>query len=80
MTTELFVTDLSTSILEYLSDSGTLRLGYCPYGYSSRPGDPAFNGERLDPSTGHYLLGNGYRGFNPTLMRFNSPDHSSPFS
>jgi hypothetical protein len=29
--------------------------------------------------TGHYLLGNGYRAFNPVLMRFNSPDNLSPF-
>ncbi|WP_434706426.1 RHS repeat-associated core domain-containing protein [Pseudomonas sp. Z1-12] len=29
--------------------------------------------------TGHYLLGNGYRAFNPGLMRFNSPDSLSPF-
>jgi RHS repeat-associated protein len=38
-----------------------------------------FNGERPDPVTGHYLLGNGYRAFNPVLMRFNSPDSLSPF-
>ncbi|MDB5993652.1 MAG: yd repeat-containing protein, partial [Pseudomonas sp.] len=37
-----------------------------------------FNGERLDPVTGHYLLGS-YRAFNPWLMRFNSPDSLSPF-
>ena len=29
--------------------------------------------------TGHFLLGNGYRAFNPVLMRFNSPDSLSPF-
>ncbi len=29
--------------------------------------------------TGYYLLGNGYRAFNPVLMRFNSPDSLSPF-
>uniref|UniRef100_UPI00214B5855 RHS repeat-associated core domain-containing protein n=1 Tax=Pseudomonas sp. UMAB-08 TaxID=1365375 RepID=UPI00214B5855 len=37
------------------------------------------NGEPPDPVTGHYLLGNGYRAFNPVLMRFNSPDSLSPF-
>ncbi|WP_163020894.1 RHS repeat-associated core domain-containing protein, partial [Pseudomonas viridiflava] len=31
------------------------------------------------PITGHYLLGNGYRAFNPSLMRLNSPDNLSPF-
>lgn len=28
---------------------------------------------------GGYLLGNGYRTYNPALMRFNSPDSLSPF-
>ncbi|WP_245399012.1 RHS repeat-associated core domain-containing protein, partial [Pseudomonas syringae] len=40
---------------------------------------PGYTGQRLDPVTGHYLLGNGYRAFNPVLMRFNSPDSLSPF-
>jgi RHS repeat-associated protein len=38
-----------------------------------------FNGERRDPLTGNYFLGNGYRAFSPVLMRFLSPDHLSPF-
>lgn len=42
-------------------------------------GRSGFNGEFCDPLTGHYLLGNGYRAFNPVLMRFNSPDDLSPF-
>lgn len=51
---------------------------------ASRSGPPlsqalGFNGECRDPLTGHYLLGNGYRAFNPVLMRFNSPDTLSPF-
>ncbi|RMP70152.1 RHS repeat-associated core domain protein, partial [Pseudomonas syringae pv. atrofaciens] len=44
---------------------------YTPYGH--RPSGPAslpgFTGQRVDPVTGHYLLGNGYRAFNPVLMR-----------
>ena len=40
---------------------------------------PGFSGERVEPFTGHYMLGNGYRSFNPVLMRFNSPDTLSPF-
>ncbi|MBC8653664.1 hypothetical protein GQR86_11685 [Providencia vermicola] len=28
------------------------------------------NGERIDPITGVYHLGNGYRAYNPCLMRF----------
>lgn len=41
---------------------------------------PGFNGQLPDPLTGHYLLGHGYRAYNPVLMRFNSPDNLSPFA
>ncbi len=37
-----------------------------------------FSGQRKAPVAGHYLLGNGYRAFNPVLMRFLSPDSWSP--
>ncbi|QIU88441.1 RHS repeat-associated core domain-containing protein [Yokenella regensburgei] len=43
------------------------------------PGLPGFNGERPDPVSGSYHLGNGYRAYNPLLMRFNCPDNLSPF-
>ena len=39
----------------------------------------SFNGQLTEPATGWQLLGNGYRAFNPVLMRFNSPDDLSPF-
>ncbi|MGC9494317.1 RHS repeat-associated core domain-containing protein, partial [Vibrio genomosp. F10] len=38
-----------------------------------------FNGQRRDPVTGCYPLGNGYRLYNPRLMRFNAHDSLSPF-
>ena len=38
-----------------------------------------FNGERKDPVTGVYHLGNGYRVYNPNIMRFQSCDSMSPF-
>jgi RHS repeat-associated protein len=38
-----------------------------------------FNGERLDPVSETYHLGNGYRAYSPVLMRFTSPDSWSPF-
>lgn len=55
-------------------------LAYTPYGYR-KPGGAAlgFNGERLDPITHHYALGQGVRIFNTVLMRFNSADGWSPF-
>lgn len=38
-----------------------------------------FTGENRDPVTGCYHLGQGYRTYNPHLMRFQSPDDLSPF-
>lgn len=38
-----------------------------------------FNGEWRQPDTGCYPLGNGHRSYDPILMRFHSPDQSSPF-
>lgn len=40
---------------------------------------PGFNGQRRDPVSSSYHLGNGYRAYNPVLMRFNCPDSLSPF-
>ncbi|KQQ50699.1 hypothetical protein ASF84_20730 [Pseudomonas sp. Leaf127] len=76
----LLGTDVQDSVLQALDGHGSQPFGYSPYGH--RP--PAntflgFNGERPDPLTGHYWLGNGYRAFNPVLMRFNQPDSLSPF-
>ncbi|EJL88508.1 RHS repeat-associated core domain protein containing protein [Herbaspirillum sp. CF444] len=38
-----------------------------------------YNGQRRDAVSGTYHLGNGYRAYNPVLMRFNCPDSWSPF-
>ncbi|WP_163009906.1 RHS repeat-associated core domain-containing protein, partial [Pseudomonas viridiflava] len=58
-------------------------VSYTPYGHRHPPANPlnlpGFTGQHADSVTGHYLLGNGYRAFNPSLMRFNSPDNLSPF-
>ncbi|RMT92457.1 YD repeat-containing protein [Pseudomonas amygdali pv. sesami] len=78
--TNLLGTDRQISVLHALSSEERQPLAYSPYGHRL-PGGPfsGFNGERADPVTGHYLLGNGYRAFNPVLMRFNRPDSLSPF-
>ncbi|WP_260676501.1 RHS repeat-associated core domain-containing protein [Pseudomonas kilonensis] len=81
--TTLLATDQQRSVLNVLDATGPHPLAYTAYGH--HPAENGllsllgFNGERPDPVTGHYLLGNGYRGFNPVLMRFNSPDSLSPF-
>ncbi len=83
VTATLLATDQQRSVLNTLDATGPHPLAYSPYGHH-----PAvdrllslrgFNGEQPDPLTGHYHLGNGYRQFNPVLMRFNSPDSWSPF-
>ncbi|MGE8069649.1 RHS repeat-associated core domain-containing protein [Pseudomonas sp. NPDC089569] len=81
--TRLLATDQQRSVLNALDATRPHPLAYSPYGH--RPAENGllsllgFNGERPDPVTGWYLLGNGYRAFNPVLMRFNSPDSWSPF-
>ncbi|WCM52323.1 RHS repeat-associated core domain-containing protein [Pseudomonas sp. WJP1] len=81
--TALLAIDQQHSVLNALNATQPHPLAYSPYGH--RPlGNGllsllGFNGERPDPVTGHYHLGNGYRQFNPMLMRFNSPDSWSPF-
>ncbi|MFJ2332403.1 RHS repeat-associated core domain-containing protein [Pseudomonas helleri] len=79
----LLATDLQRSVLHTVNPNKPQSMAYNVYGH--RPAESGvtsvlgFNGERADPVTGHYLLGNGYRAFNPVLMRFNSPDSWSPF-
>ena len=80
----LLATDLQRSVLHTCkSDRQSQPIVYSPYGHhpaeSGLSSLLGFNGERPDPVTGHYLLGNGYRAFNPALMRFNSSDSLSPF-
>ncbi|SDB43955.1 RHS repeat-associated core domain-containing protein [Pseudomonas sp. NFACC13-1] len=81
--TTLLTTDQQRSVLHALNATQPCALVYTPYGHRPPENDLlsllGFNGERPDPVTGHYLLGNGYRAFNPVLMRFNSPDSFSPF-
>ncbi|WLG99091.1 RHS repeat-associated core domain-containing protein [Pseudomonas beijingensis] len=81
--TTLLATDRQRSVMQTLAGVDTQRMAYTAYGH--RPAESGlssllgFNGERPDPITGHYLLGQGNRAFNPVLMRFNSPDAYSPF-
>ncbi|MFP3516097.1 RHS repeat-associated core domain-containing protein [Pseudomonas sp. SIMBA_077] len=81
--TQLLATDAQRSVVHALSSSGHHAQAYSVYGHpriqSGQQRLLGFNGEAPDPLTGHYLLGNGHRGYNPVLMRFNSPDALSPF-
>lgn len=81
--TRLLATDQQRSVLNALDSNRPHPLAFPPYGHCAPQYGLlsllSFNGERPDPITGHYLLGKGYRAFNPVLMRFNSPDSWSPF-
>lgn len=79
--TRLLACDQQRSVLN--DATGTHPIAYTPYGHRPANGGLmsllGFNGERPDPVTGCYLLGNGFRAFSPVLLRFHSPD-SAPFS
>lgn len=81
--TRLLATDQQRSVITSISAQQYSVHCYTPYGHrrvhSGLGSLLGFNGGRPDPITGHYLLGNGHRGYNPILMRFNSPDSLSPF-
>jgi RHS repeat-associated protein len=58
-------------------------LSHTPFGHIQRAQHGhsliAYNGEHPELISSHYLLGHGYRAYNPILMRFHSPDSASPF-
>ncbi|MEG5263578.1 RHS repeat-associated core domain-containing protein [Pseudomonas sp. JDS28PS106] len=78
----LLLTDAGGSVIgEHRSDGSLHDRCYSPYGEQtddSLLSLLAFNGEHRE-DLGWYLLGRGYRAYNPTLMRFHSPDSLSPF-
>ncbi len=79
MKVTLLATDSQASVLDEL-DTATIRArAYTAYGQQALAGSAlGFNGQRSEPH-GHYLLGNGYRGYSPSLRRFLSADRISPF-
>lgn len=56
-------------------------LGYTVYGFSAHAASVliAFTGEIYQTLAAGYLLGSGYRFYQPTLMRLTSPDSLAPF-
>ncbi|HFL7942667.1 TPA: RHS repeat-associated core domain-containing protein [Pseudomonas putida] len=77
----LIGSEMSSSPSCTLGRDGRTQTIFSAYGASIDHGQiPAFKGELQDLATGHYLLGNGYRAYNPHLMRFHSPDSESPFA
>lgn len=81
--TILLATSQSKSVLAEVSRGEVNQMAYSAYGHLSGIHLPSthlgFNGECRERHTGWYMLGNGYRAYNPVLMRFHSPDKLSPF-
>jgi RHS repeat-associated protein len=80
----LLATDVQKTVLYNINQAYIYQQIYSPYGHRHRSENGllnllGFNGNRPDSVTGHYLLGQGHRAYNPVLMRFNSPDRLSPF-
>lgn len=60
---------------------GRQTVAYSPYGHEKTlTALVGFTGQLKTRSLAAYLLGNGYRCYNPVLMRFHSPDSLSPFA
>jgi RHS repeat-associated protein len=81
--TVLLAVDFKNSVLAEIDAGNPNRIAYTPYGQQSAQLDvmsgAGFNGELREAEPEWYLLGKGYRAYNPRLMRFHSPDSWSPF-
>src|SRR5471030_1833334 len=77
----LFITDTAGSVAGEQTSGEVRQASYGAYGTRGE-GELetvlGFNGEVREEGPGWYLLGNGYRVYNPVLMRFHSPDSESP--
>lgn len=78
----LLATDQAGSVLCVVAAELSNVFAYAPFGYDALTDTltlSMFNGEAREPHSCCYLLGNGYRIFNPGIGRFHTPDSLSPF-
>ncbi|WP_119143577.1 RHS repeat-associated core domain-containing protein [Pseudomonas reidholzensis] len=78
----LVQTDPAGSTLVARNQASRHAMAYGPYGHLAEDAavtSLGFNGQWREPTLEGYLLGNGYRLYQPGLMRFYSPDRHSPF-
>lgn len=78
----LLLTDAANSVIGEYAEDGLHTARYSAYGEQADTEVLqtllAFNGEVREHAVGWYLLGRGYRAYNPDLMRFHSPDSLAP--
>lgn len=77
--TILLAANSQNSIINSSSRNNIQYLSYTAYGHGHTDLTLGYTGQRYDRPTNCYHLGNGYRAFNPRIMRFLSPDSLSPF-
>ena len=79
----LLASDFKSTVFNEVSAGTTNTLAYSAYGNQSAEQPVAtalaYNGVLRETQNGVYLLGNGYRAYSPSLMRFHCPDSWSPF-
>lgn len=81
-TTAFLATDKQGSVLHQHKPQRQRTCSYTVFGFGPFNETVCFlgfTGTHREKS-GAYLMGNGYRGYNTELMRFNSPDSWSPFA
>ncbi|WP_408005734.1 RHS repeat-associated core domain-containing protein [Pseudomonas carassii] len=78
----ILATDCQGSLLSLYIPRAVQSFAYTAYGHARQDGAQhrvvGFIGQKRE-ATGSYLLGNGYRAYAPSLMRFNAADNMSPF-
>ncbi|WP_286184438.1 RHS repeat-associated core domain-containing protein [Pantoea sp. Cy-639] len=78
----IFQSDRQSSVMASRVDGVQRSIQYTPYGHANLPGlsrAVGYAGQLREKNFGWYMLGNGYRIYNPIIMRFHSPDRLSPF-
>ncbi|CAI8881550.1 hypothetical protein EMIT0P4_320001 [Pseudomonas sp. IT-P4] len=79
----MLVGDQKNTLLSEVASGSANHVAFTPYGHPSAQQPVSaglgYSGEFSEPQTGWQLLGNGYRAYNPRLMKFHSPDSLSPF-
>ncbi|MBI6951116.1 RHS repeat-associated core domain-containing protein [Pseudomonas sp. CCOS 191] len=83
LSSRLLATDTHGSVLSHHATQQSKAHSYTPFGYDPSE-TPESTQQRFNAQprelTCKYILGNGYRSYNPSIMRFNSPDNLSPFN
>lgn len=81
MQNSILTTDMLNSVLVCGGVELSSRHNYTAFGHSTNGlmSKTSFAGQNIEPFLKYYFLGNGYRGYRPTLLRFGEPDIYSPF-